>query len=315
MSKKLIKIIIFAVAAIACILGLWFAIFFNNDTQDLYDEVGILKSNNSEMLVDLESVTLDKLPTYIEKYQKVTDSLNITLKKTQLQKDILYTYLSKLNELTEVTFPDFQKGFDSYSASLFAESNNAKKYTDGFKAVSDFPSLEGYIDQLNEEYALVKQDYLLNKEYVKSMNNMVKRVSDINGIVSESKKVNEFSTLQSDINSSQTENSIFNVSLVLFYVIFAFSIVLVISFSLYHIIANIKSSYKALMGVGAIVVALVIGFFIASPDLTPVAMKVGISAGAARWVEAGLYAFYFVFLAALASIVFTLIMNAVKKIK
>ena len=315
MSKKIINIIIFTVAAIACALGLWFAIFFNNDTQDLYDEVGVLKSNNAEMLVDLESVTLDKLPTFIEKYQKVTDSFNVASKEVQLQKDILYTYISNLDELTEVSFPEFQKGFDSYSTLLFAKSNNAKKYTDGFKSVADFPSLEGYIDQLNGEYAVVKQDYLLNKEYVKSMNNMVKRVSDINEIVSESKKVSEFSTLQSDIKSSKSENSIFSVSIFLFYLIFAFSIILVISFSLYHIIVNIKSSYKALMGVGAIVVALIIGFFIASPDLTPVAIKVGIASGAARWVEAGIYTFYFVFLAALASIVFTLVMNAVKKIK
>lgn len=315
MSKKLINIIIFTVAGIACLLGLWFAIFFNNDTQELYDEVGILKSNNSEMLVDLESVTLDKLPTFIEKHQKVTDSLNVASKEVQLQKDILYTYISKLDELTEVTFPDFKKDYDSYSAILFAESNNAKKYTDGFNSVSDFSSLQSYIDQLNEEYALVKQDYLLNKEYVKSMNYMVKRVSDINEIVSESKKVNEFSTLQKDIKSSQSESSIFNITLMLFYLTFAFSIILVISFSLYHIIVNIKSSYKALMGVGAIVIALIIGFLIASPDLTPVALKVGIAPGAARWVEAGIYTFYFVFLAALASIVFTLIMNAVKKIK
>jgi len=315
MSKKIINIIIFTIAAVACALGLWFAIFFNNDTQELYDEVGVLKSNNAEMLVDLESVTLDKLPTFIEKYQKVTDSLNVTSKKAQLQKDILYTYITNLDELTAVTFPDFKKGFDSYSTILFAESNNAKKYTDGFKSVSDFPSLEGYIDQLNEEYAVVKQDFLLNKEYVKSMNYMVKRVSDINEIVSESKKVNEFSTLQKDIKSSQSESSIFNISLILFYLTFAFSIIIVISFSLYHIIVNIKSSYKALMGVGAIVVALIIGFFIASPDLTPVAIKVGIAPGAARWVEAGIYTFYFVFLAALASIVFTLVMNAVKKIK
>jgi len=315
MSKKIINIIIFTVAVFACVLGLWFAIFYNNDTQDVYDEVGVLKSNDTEMLVGLESVTLDKLPSFIEKYQTVADSLNVASKKAQLQKDILYTYITELGELTEPTFSDYKKGFDTHSSILFAKSNDAKKYTDGFKSVADFASLAGYIDQLNNEYAVVKQNYLLNKEYVKSMNNMVKRVSEIDGIVSESKKVSEFSTLQSDIKYSQSENSIFNICLILFYSIFAFSIVLVISFSLYHIVVNIKSSYKALLGFGALVVALIIGFFIASPELTPVAIKAGISPEAARWVEAGIYAFYFVFLAALASIVFTLVMNAVKKIK
>ena len=315
MSKKIINIIIFAVAAFACVLGLWFAIFYNNDTQEVYDEVGVLKSNNSEMLIGLESVTLDKLPSFIEKYQTVADSLNVTSKKAQLQKDILYTYITELGELTETTFPEYKKDFGTHSAILFAKSNDAKKYTDGFKAISDFASLAGYIDQLKNEYAVVKQDYLLNKEYVKSMNNMVKRVSEINGIVSESKKANEFSTLQKDIKSSLSESSIFNITLILFYVIFAFAIALVILFSLYHIITNIKSSYKALLGFGALIVAFIIGFFIATPELTPVAVKAGISPESARWVEAGIYAFYFVFLAAIASIIFTLVTNAVKKIK
>jgi hypothetical protein len=89
MSKKIINIIIFTVAAIACALGFGLP-YFSIMTPELYDEVGVLKSNNAEIVVDLESVTLDKLPTFIEKYQKVLILLMLLLKKLSSKRYSLY---------------------------------------------------------------------------------------------------------------------------------------------------------------------------------------------------------------------------------
>ena len=81
----------------------------------------------------------------------------------QLQKDIIYTYICQLEEQTEETFPAFQQDFAHYSKVLFAQCDNAEKYTEGFSKVKDFKGLDKYIASLKKEYATVKNDFLTQK--------------------------------------------------------------------------------------------------------------------------------------------------------
>ncbi|MEG1555729.1 MAG: hypothetical protein RR356_03280, partial [Bacteroidales bacterium] len=143
MSNKIVKIIVFTVAIVTCLTTIWFVVGFKQDKVTSYEENFIIKENNPEVLVAFRAVTPENLSAFVEKYQKDASTLSSELKENQLQKDILYTYIFQLKDLTETTFSEYQQNFDKYSKVLFAKSNNAQKYIDGFKSVADFTALAG----------------------------------------------------------------------------------------------------------------------------------------------------------------------------
>ncbi|MEG2069944.1 MAG: hypothetical protein RR034_01025 [Bacteroidales bacterium] len=315
MSNKIVKIIVFTVAIVTCLTTIWFGVGFKQDKVTSYEENFIIKENNPEVLVAFRAVTPENLSAFVEKYQKDASTLSSELKENQLQKDILYTYIFQLKDLTETTFSEYQQNFDKYSKVLFAKSNNAQKYIDGFKSVADFTALAGYIKQLDAEYSIIKQDYLQKKQYVKSFNALVTRAELVNSTVSETKKAEELKTLQEDSKNFSSESSVLNITILLCYILMIAAIVLILIFATINIIANIKTSYKTIFVLIGFAIIVGIGYFISSPEVIPSALKMQLTAGDIKWVGAGLFTFYIVFFAAILSIIATVIISAIKNRK
>ena len=143
--RKVINIAIFAIGIITLVLTLSFVLGFDQSKDDKFSEVCVLKKSNPQLLDDFKTATPETLPETIAKYQAEADSMNTLLKAEQRQKDILYTYICNLDEQTEETFPAFQQDFAHYSKVLFAQSDNAQKYIDGFAKVADFNGLYKYV--------------------------------------------------------------------------------------------------------------------------------------------------------------------------
>ena len=111
MKDKIIKIIIFAVAILDCILALAFAFTFDDDKKDAFSQARLVQAENPAMMADLSSATPESLPDLVTKYQGDMKNLNDSLKGVQLQKDILYTYLQDLKSLDENNFEQYKADF------------------------------------------------------------------------------------------------------------------------------------------------------------------------------------------------------------
>jgi NADH:ubiquinone oxidoreductase subunit 6 (subunit J) len=313
MSKKIINIVIFAVAIVACVSALYFSVAFDDTKKDKYYEVGDLKANNPQMLIDLAAATPENLLGFIEKYQQEAAKLNADLKEQGLQRNVEYTFITNLSDLqSETAFTDFKANFDVYTKGLLAKSKRADFFVNGFNKVNKLDDLANYVATLEKDYAPVNQEYIVQKEYVKSFNNFLARVDGINSSPSANRKATELTTLQEDVAASKTEEGMLNFSIILVYVIFFATIAILLVFALIQIATNIKNSYKALLGVLFIVLLLVIGYFMSSGDLSTSAIKMQHTVSEVKWIGSGVFTFYIVLFLSLAAIVVSAIINAIK---
>lgn len=311
--KKIINIIIFTVAGLSCLLALIFVGVYKDD-KTLYDEVGLVKEKNPQIIEDFLSVTPDNLPEYIAENQKIANELAADLKEKQLPKDILYTYISNLSELTAETFPDFKNTFPTYSKSMLARGEIAKTYTDGFNAINEFSELNGYINTLNEEYVLLKQSYITDKEHLRALNSFLGRTSLIAETVSKTKQSNQILELQEAIVSSTKAAKLLNLSIAFFYVTLFAAIVFAILFALFQIFANIKQSYQVFIAIAIMAILIFIAYLVSSSDLTASAIKMGLTSSQIKMIGAGVITCYVFFFAAILSIIISWIINLFKKI-
>lgn len=313
--KNIVKIIIFVVAIITCILAVMFAAKFDQEKMANYNEARVVNDNNPEMVAAFEATTPENLPAFVEQYRTEGAQLSETLKAHQVQKDILYTYIVELNELTEETFPEYQAAFPEHSKALFAKADDAQKYVDGFAGVAAFENLESYVATLEKEYSVIKQDYIKEKTYNKAYNSLVNQADAVNQVVSDNKKAEDLALLQSDVKNYISNGKLLNVTVMLGYFLFAVCIVMLLFFALKAILSNIKSSYKSLLVIVAFVVLVFIGYLIASPELTPSAIKMQHTVQQVKWIGAGMFVFYIALAGAICAVIFTAISNAIKNRK
>ena len=310
--KKIINIIIFAVAGLSCLLAFIFVGVYKDD-KTLYDEVGLVKERNPQIIEGFFTVTYENLPEYIAENQKIADEMAADLKEKQLPKDILYTYISNLSELTAETFPDFKSTFPTYSKSMLARSEIAKTYTDGFNAINEFSELNGYINTLNEEYALLKQSYITDKEHLRALNSFIGRTTHITQSVTKTKQDSQILELQEAIKSSTKAAKLLNLSLLFFYITFFAAIAFTVVFALFHIIANIKQSYQVFIAIAIMAILIFIAYLVSSSELTASAIKMGITGSQMKMIGAGVVTCYVFFFAAVLSIIISWIINLFKK--
>ena len=84
MKNRIINIVIFAVAILACIVAVAFSFFsFDADKKENYIQTQQVKEQTPEMVAEFETATVESLPTVIEKYQKETQERNNNLKSVQ----------------------------------------------------------------------------------------------------------------------------------------------------------------------------------------------------------------------------------------
>jgi len=248
----------------------------------------------------------------IEKYKEMNAESAKKQKEDQIQKDILYTYLQDLKNLDENSFEGYKAKFPERSASLFAKSNDKQKYVDGFNGVTTYKDLDGYTEKINKEYNEVKQNYLLERNYIKSANALISRADAINATASSTKKAADLESFQSDLKSFGKSASLQNFFIILTYILGIGALALMVFFLLTNMIANFKTSYKILLGLLLLVVAFFIGYLIGTPTLSPSAIKAGMTGSGYKMVNAACFTVYVCLFGAILAIIVSLIMNAVK---
>ena len=313
MKNRIITIVIFAVAILACLVAIAFSFFsFDADKKEHYIQTQEVKAQTPEMVADFETATLETLPSVIEKYQKETAERSNNLKTVQMEKDILYTYLQDLKNLDENSFDTYKANFPERAAGLFAKSENKQKYVDGFNKVQSFKDLDGYIEDVNNDYSEVKQNYLVERGYIKSANGLINRAVGINDIASASKKTAEFEGFQNDLKSFGKSAKLQNFFIVLTYILLIGAAALMLFFLLTNMIANFKTSYKILVAVVFLILAFFIGYLVGTPTLSPSAIKAGMTGSGYKMVNAAVFTVYICLFGAILAILASMIMNAVK---
>ena len=98
----------------------------------------------------------------------------------------------------------------------------------------------------------------------------------------------------------------------LYEVLMFFAIAALLFFAIMRIAKNIKTSYKALVAIAALVVIFVICYLCASPILDDVFIKLQIAPETARMIEAAVYFTYIVFFAAIVTIIAAPIISTIR---
>ena len=315
MKNKVINIVIFAVAILACVLAIVFSfVSFDADKKDSYIQEQEVKAQTPEMVADFETATVETLPSVIEKYQQEIQQRNENLKSLQMEKDILYTYLQDLKNLDENNFEAYKAGFPERSASLFVKCSpeTKQKCVDGFNKVNTYKDLEKYVEQVNKDYNEVKQNYLTERNYIKSANALIGRADVISNTASASKKSADLEAFQSDLSGFGKSASLQNFFIVLTYCLLFGAVALMVFFLVANMVANFKSSYKILLGVLLLVVIFFVGYAVGTPTLSPSAIKAGMTGSGYKMVNAAVFTVYMCLFGAILAIIVSLVMNAVK---
>lgn len=314
MENRIVKIVIFVVAILACIVAITFSFFsFDSEKKENYIQAQEVKAQSAEMVADFETATVETLPSVIEKYQKETQERSDNLRNAQIQKDIVYTYLQDLKALdSEQKFNEYKANFPTRADALFAKCDNKQKYVDGFNGVGSFNDLDKYIEEVNDEYTTMKQNYLVERNYIKSANALIGRADAINLTANANKKATELEAFQKDLKGFGKSASLLNFFVILAYVLVIGAAALMVFFLVLNMITNFKSSYKILLGLVLLIVVFIIGYAIGSPTLSKSAIKAGMTASGYKMVNAATFTVYMCLFGAIVAIIASLIMNAVK---
>ena len=313
--KKIVNIIIFTIAGIACLFALIFSFSFDEKSAANYNATGQVKAVAPEMLKELSATNVDNLQEFITKYQSQVEERNKLNRELQNKKEILYTFITSLKEIDkdQANFDQYKTDFASYSARLIAEEPTAQSYIEKFNKVDNLDKLNSYVLDLENEYAVIKQDYLVEVENIKALNFLLEQVSHIDANISVQKKEVDLKELQDNISDFQTGAVQLNVAIYGFYIIFFITVGLLAFFAIFHLVKNFKSSIGVLLGIALLIVVTIIGYFISTDQLTDVAIKLQISPNEMKWVGAGIILFYFIFFGAIAAVIGSIIVNLVKK--
>jgi len=316
MNHKIVKYITFAVAIVDILIACWFSyVAFDDKKKDNYAQVQQIEAKNPALISDVLTATPDKLPAVVEKYQKQLSDFNAQLNTQQRQKDILYTYIMDLKGLNADNFKAYKENFSARSESLFATCDKKDEYVKGFGGVSDFSQLEGYLSKMDKDYSVVKQNYLLDRSYLKAANSIVSSLSTISSSASAKKKAEDLGLLQNDIKSFQKASKLENTFVVVGYFMGLVTVALLLFFACIKLVKNFKSSYKIILVLLGFAVLVFIGYATGSSELSKSAIKMHLSVTGFKMVNAACITIYVCLLAAILSIFATAIFNAIKNRK
>lgn len=313
MTRRIVNIVIFAIAAIACVLAIIYAAMFDSDKINQYKAVGVLHDNNPELLNLLSDVTPETLPAYVEKSQTVASELDGELRSEKKAKESFYDYLSTLKALNADNFDAFKAGYPANVKVLLDQFDTTGVYVDQFSKISDYKGLTNYLVDLEQEYNGVRQAYLQKEAYRNALKVVQDATTNISELNSAELKANQLAEFQNFVHKSQvSSNKLLNSSFYLFYIMLFFAIAALLFFAVMRIAKNLKTSYKALVAIVALVVLFVICYLCASPILDDVFIKLQIAPETARLIEAAVYFTYVVFFAAIATIIAAPIISAIR---
>ncbi|MBP1673154.1 MAG: hypothetical protein H6Q25_969 [Bacteroidetes bacterium] len=313
--RKIVNIIVFTIAGIACVLGLVFSVSFDDASKVTYFAANKVKESNPEMIKDVKSLKVETLPDFVKKYDAQINESNAELKKESLQRDIFYTYITSLKEIkdNQGKFDAYVAAFPEYSAKLFKEAKNSAYYTDGFAKIKTIQDLPAYIKTLESDYTVLKQEYLLQNENIKAATSVLNKIQEINSFNSKNKKELDLKSYIVSISDYTTQSFYIDYSIYFSYIVFFLTLGLLVVFFIYQMVKNFKSNIGGILGLLAIVIVAVIGYFVSSGELTDKAVELQVSSSLMKWVGSGLIVFYVIFFGTLLMIVGSMIMNTIKK--
>ena len=313
MTRRIVNIVIFAIAAIACVLAIIYAAMFDSDKINQYKAVGVLHDNNPELLNLLSDVTPETLPAYVEKSQTVASELDGELRSEKKAKESFYDYLSTLKALNADNFEAFKAGYPANVKVLLDQFDTTGVYVEQFSKISDYKGLTNYLVDLEQEYNGVRQAYLQKEAYRNALKVVQDATTNISELNSAELKANQLAEFQNFVHKSQvSSNKLLNSSFYLFYIMLFFAIAALLFFAVMRIAKNLKTSYKALVAIVALVVLFVICYLCASPILDDVFIKLQIAPETARLIEAAVYFTYVVFFAAIVTIIAAPIISTIR---
>ena len=313
MTRRIVNIVIFAIAAIACVLAIIYAAMFDSDKINQYKAVGVLHDNNPELISELSAATAETLPAYVEKCQTVASELDGELRSEKKAKENFYDYLSTLKALNADNFDGFKAGYPANVKVLLEQFDAEGKYVEEFSKVSDYKGLTNYLVDLEQEYNAVRQAYLQKETYRNSLKVVQDATTAIAELNSAELKASQLADFQNFVHKSQvSSNKLLNASFYLFYIMLFFAIAALLFFAIMRMAKNLKTSYKALVAIVALVVLFVICYLCASPILDDVFIKLQIAPETARLIEAAVYFTYVVFFAAIVTIIAAPIVSAIR---
>src|SRR5574344_1291914 len=165
MTRKIINIVVFTVAIVGGILGVVYAGLFDDEKINQYKAVGVLQDENPAMLDELETVTIESLPKYVETYQNTYNTLDDQLRAEKKSKESFYYYLSTLKSINAEDFADFKAGYPNNLKELLDEFDSTKTYQTEFDKIATYEDLTAYLLPLEENYNEVRQNYLKKEAY------------------------------------------------------------------------------------------------------------------------------------------------------
>ncbi|PHQ31110.1 hypothetical protein [Leeuwenhoekiella nanhaiensis] len=106
-------------------------------------------------------------------------------------------------------------------------------------------------------------------------------------------------------DSADLQSSLVTPFIIIAYVTIAIAIVFVLVFVLKNLFSSGSSLKGTLIGLGAFLAIVVISYVLASGEEVTLRDGEVVSAGASRWIEAGIYMFYILALVAIGAMVFS----------
>ena len=311
--KRIVNIIVFAAALVVVALSVTFVTVFNDD-KTLYKQVGLIEEKSPEMIDELLAATPETLPQFVATYQEKATELTAQLKEQQMPKDIHFTFVSNLKDIeNEEDFAAFKADFPHYSSVLFAKTDRKQEYVDGFNGVADYASLQPYISKLEEQYAPMRQDYLIQKDYVKAVNNVVGQANLITENVSVAKQETQLNEYKEAVTSCLSAALLLNSAVWFLYALFFVAIGMMVCFAIYQLLKNFKTSYKVLIVIVAACAYIFVLYSVTTPEMTPSAIKMQHTVSELKWINAGIVTCYTVFFGAVIAVIASWFVKLFKK--
>jgi len=312
MTRKIINIVIFAVAILACVLTIVFAAMFDSAKLTQYKAVNVLHDNNQAILDELVAATPENLNAYVEKSQAIYNELDASIRSEKKAKESFYDYLTTLKALNADNFDAFKAGYPENVNVLLQQFDTEGIYVQQFnEKCTSYKAMSNYLISLEQSYNAVRQEYLQKEEYRNSLKIVQDGVSAIAELNSVEKKVHDLKEYQADITNFQfSSKKMLDSAIFVLYIMFAIAILSLLVFAVIRIATNLKNSYKGLLAILAMVVVFLIAYLIATPAMDDVFIKLQISPETARLIEAGCYFCYTVFTVAILTIIVAPLISA-----
>lgn len=315
MYRKIINIVVFAVAIVACVLAVIFAAKFDSEKITQYKAVCVLHENEQgqELLNQVASATAETLPQCVEQSQNVYGVMDDELKAEKKVKETFYDYVATLQALNADNFDEFKANYPGNVQEALTVFDTTHQFEQEFANINSYNDLATYLISLEQSYNVTRQSYLKKEEVRNALKTVQDNLTTIAEYNSKDKKAEELQVLQNDMANYQTmSKKLFDPALFLFYLMLAITVGAMLIFALINVVTNFKTAYKGLLGILALVVIFAISYAIASPELSDVFIKLQISPETGRAIEAGCYTCYIVFAIAILAIIVSPIVNSIR---